>query len=419
LNPISLTKELGMDATATAPFLRHFCDLKDPRRHNVRHVFTDILTIAILAVICTADDWDDVVVWAKARHDWLKTFLSLPRGIPSPDTFARVFARLDPDAFERCFIAWTSDLARAMGDGSGGGGGGGDDVVAIDGKTLRRSFGHAWERQTIHLVSAWAAEHQLVLGQLAVDDKSNEITAIPKLLDLLSLGGATVTIDAMGCQREIAGRIRGKRAHYVLAVKENQPTLHERVRKLLDEARLEMFAGMSHGYFEATNAGHGRIEMRKVWVSDEVKWLGEELLGQWPDLSSIAVVESIREVPAAGAAAAKRGESKVTATAKTTAKIKTTERRYFISSHAGVDAAAMARRVRGHWGVENRLHWQLDMTFDEDASRIHKDHGAQNFSRLRRLALNLLKRAPGKGSLKGKRFRCSLDQAYLLSVLSQ
>lgn len=385
-----------MDATATAPFLRHFDDLPDPRRHNVRHVFTDILTIAILAVLCTADDWDDVVVWAKARQDWLKTFLTLPNGIPSPDTFARVFARLDPDAFERCFIAWTSDLAKAMDGGNGGGGG---DVVAIDGKTLRRSFGHAWERQqAIHLVSAWAADQQLVLGQLAVADKSNEITAIPKLLDLLDIKGATVTIDAMGCQREIAGNIREKAAHYVLSVKENQPTLHERVRKLLDEARLEKFAGMSHGYFEETSAGHGRIETRKVWVSDEVKWLGEELLAQWPGLSSIALVESTREVPGKGIS---------------------TERRYFISSHAGVDAATMARRVREHWGVENRVHWQLDMTFDEDASRIRKDHGAQNVSRLRRLALNLLKRAPGKGSLKGKRFRCSLDQAYLLRVLSQ
>jgi predicted transposase YbfD/YdcC len=359
-------------------------------------VLADILTIAILAVLCTADDWDDVVVWARARHDWLKTFLALPKGIPSPDTFARVFARLNPDAFERCFIAWTSDLAKAMG---GGDKGDGNDVVAIDGKTLRRSFGHAWERQqAIHLVSAWAADHQLVLGQLAVADKSNEITAIPKLLDLLDIQGATVTIDAMGCQREIAGTIREKPAHYVLSVKENQPTLHERVRKLLDEARLEKFAGMSHGYFEETSAGHGRIETRKVWVSDEVRWLGEYLLGQWPDLSSIAMVESTREVPAKGVSI---------------------ERRYFISSHGGVDAAAMARRVRGHWGVENRLHWQLDMTFDEDASRIRKAHGAQNVSRLRRLALNLLKRAPGKASLKGKRFRCSLDQDYLLTVLSQ
>jgi predicted transposase YbfD/YdcC len=217
---------------------------------------------------------------------------------------------------------------------------------------------------------------------------------------LLSLNGATtVTIDAMGCQREIAGKIREKQAHYVLSVKDNQPTLHERVRKLLDEARLEKFTGMSHGHFEETSAGHGRIETRQVWVTNEVKWLGEALLGQWPGLSSIAMVESTRDVPGKG--------------------VSSVERRYFISSHAGVDAAAMARRVRGHWGVENRLHWQLDMTFDEDASRIHKDYGAQNVSRLRRLALNLLKRAPGKGSLKGKRFRCSLDQAYLLTVLSQ
>jgi predicted transposase YbfD/YdcC len=238
-----------------------------------------------------------------------------------------------------------------------------------------------------------------VLGQLAVDDKSNEITAIPKLLDLLSVKGATVTIDAIGCQREIAAKIREKQAHYVLPLKGNQPALHGTVRRLLDAARLEKFAGVNHGYFEQTGGGHGRIETRKVWVTDEVHWLGGELLGPWPDLSSIVMVESTRDVPAG------KGVS--------------TERRYFISSHGGVDAAAMARRVRGHWGVENRLHWQLDVTFDEDASRIHKDHGAQNFSRLRRLALNLLKRAPGKGSLKGKRFRCSLDQPYLLKVLSQ
>lgn len=275
-------------------------------------------------------------------------------------------------------------------------------VVAIDGKTLRRSFGHAWDRQqAIHLVSAWGSDQQLVLGQLAVDDKSNEITAIPKLLDLLSIKGVTSRSTPWAAQREIAGTIREKAAHYVLSVKENQPTLHERVRKLLDEARLEKFTGMSHGYFEETSAGHGRIETRKVWVSDEVKWLGEELLGS------------------GRACRASRWWSRPVTCRARARRASSAERRYFISSHAGVDAAAMARRVRGHWGVENRLHWQLDMTFDEDASRIRKDHGAQNFSRLRRLALNLLKRAPGKGSLKGKRFRCSLDQDYLLTVPSQ
>ena len=376
-----------MDATATAPFLRFFRDLKDPRRHNVRHVFTDLLTIAILAVLCRADDWDEVVVWSKARVQWLKTFLALPNGIPCSDTLRRLFARIDPTGFERCFVQWTASLAQSL-DGQ---------VVAIDGKALRHSFEHAWDKRMIHLVSAWAADNQLVLGQLAIDDKSNEITAIPALLDLLSVKGATVTIDAMGCQREIAAKILEKKADYVLAVKENQPTLHEKTKALLDEAMLEKFAGMSHGHSQESCGGHGRIETRDVWVTDEVKWLGKELLGQWQELSSAAVVESTRNVA-----------GKVS-----------TERRYYISSRRGTDAVRMAKAIRDHWGVENRLHWQLDMTFDEDQSRVRKDHGAENLSRLRRLALNLLKKAPGKDSLKGKRFRCSLDQDYLMAVLSQ
>lgn len=380
-----------MDATATAPFLRFFQDLQDPRRHNIRHMFTDILTIAIIAVLCRCDDWDEVVVWARNYQDWLKTVLVLPHGIPCADTFRRVFARIDPQAFERCFVAWTGALAGAIKG----------QIVAIDGKALRGSFEHAWDSQRIHLVSAWAAQNQLVLGQLAVEDKSNEITAIPKLLELLKLDGATVTIDAMGCQREIATAIREKEAHYVLAVKDNQPTLNDKVRKLLDEAMLEQFAQVNHGYFEETSGGHGRIETRRVWVTDEVQWLGKDLLESWTDLSSIAVVEATRQVI---------GSDRPSV-----------ERRYFISSHRGTDAAAMAAAIRGHWGVENRLHWQLDVTFKEDASRLHKDQGAQNFSRVRRVVLNLLKKAPSERrmSLRLKRFRCLIDRPYLLSVLSQ
>jgi predicted transposase YbfD/YdcC len=383
-----------MDAQATAPFLRFFKDLKDPRRHNVRHVFTDILTIAILAVLCRADDWDEVVLWAEAEAGFLRTILALPHGIPCPDTFARVFARIDPAAFERCFIDWTAALAGSLRG----------EVVAIDGKALRRSFQHAWDKQMIHLVSAWAAGNQLVLGQLAVDDKSNEITAIPKLLALLDLAGATVTIDAMGCQREVAAAIVDKGADYVLAVKENQPTLAAKVAGLLDEAVLDKFDGMSHGCFEETCGGHGRIETRRVWVTDEVKWLGKELLALWPGLASLAVVEATRQVIG--------GKRSV-------------ERRYYISSRTGAstgtDAAAMAAAIRGHWGVENRLHWQLDVTFGEDDSRLRTGDGAENFSRLRRLTLNLLKKAPGKKrqSLKRKRYQCSLDRKYLLTVLSQ
>jgi predicted transposase YbfD/YdcC len=382
-----------MDAQATAPFLRFFTDLKDPRRHNVRHMFTDILTIAILGVLCRSNDWEEIVLWAQAEIGWLGTILALPNGIPSADTFARVFARINPRAFEACFVNWAAAVAGSLKG----------QVVAIDGKALRHSFEHAWDKQMIHLVSAFAAGRQLVLGQLAVDDKSNEITAIPRLLALLDVKGATVTIDAMGCQREIAADILAGKADYVLAVKENQPALHDKVTRLLDEARLERFAGMSHGYFEQTNGGHGRIETRKVWVTDEVKWLGDDLRKLWPGLASVAMVESTRVV-AGGASSSS-----------------SLERHYFISSRTGTDASAMAGAIRAHWGVENRLHWHLDVSFGEDASRLRKDHGAENFSRLRRMTLNLLKTAPGskRHSIKNKRFRCSIDRPYLLTVLSQ
>ena len=376
-----------MDAQAPVAFLRHFSDLKDPRRHNVRHLLSDMLSIAIMATLCRADDFEEIVLWAQSCQAWLESFLQLPHGIPCIDTFRRLFARLDPLAFESCFVRWTSDLASSL-EGQ---------IVNFDGKALRHSFEHAWGNQMLHLVSAWAAENQLVLGQLAVDKKSNEITALPKLLELLNLKGATVTIDAIGTQREIAGKILEKKAHYVLAVKDNQPLLHAKVKGLLDDAILDGFKGMSYGHDQQTCSGHGRIETRRVWVTDEVQWLGGELLELWPGLKSVAAVEATRIVPG--------GKTSV-------------ERRYFISSHAGVDAARMGRVVREHWSIENRLHWQLDMTFDEDQSRIHKDFAAENVSRIRRIALNLLKKAPGKGSLKNKRFRCSLDQNYLLSVLA-
>lgn len=379
-----------MDAQATAPFLRFFSVIKDPRRHNIRHLFTDILTIAILAVLCRSNDWEEVAMWARAEVDFLTSILRLPKGIPSADTFERVFARIDPRAFEACFAAWAASLAGSLQG----------QVVAIDGKSLRHSFEHAWDKQMIHMVSAFATNQQLVLGQLTVDSKSNEITAIPKLLTMLDIKGATVTIDAMGCQRQIAADIRAKEADYVLAVKENQPVLHEKVSKLLDEAKLEKFADINHGYSEQTTGGHGRIETRKVWVTDEVKWLGKELLTQWKDLSSLAMVESTRQVNG--------GEPSV-------------ERRYYISSRKGVDAQAMAHAIRAHWGVENRLHWLLDVSFGEDASRLRKDHSAENFSRLRRLTLNLLKNVPNpqKQSIKTRRYRCSIDRKYLLTVLSQ
>ena len=356
----------------------------------------DILTIAILAVMCRADDWSEVAWYAESWEPWLATFLTLPKGIPCEDTFRRVFARLDPEAFERCFIRWTTALAEAGGEAPEG------RLIPLDGKTMRRSFERAWNKQGLHPVSAWSEHNQIVPGQLAVAEKSNEITAIPKLLELLNIRKAVVTIDAMGCRREIAGQIKSRGGDYVPAVKDNQPKLHDKVRCLLDEAVPDGFKGMSHGYDEQSNEGHGRRETRKVWVTDEVKWLGPELLALWPGLAGVAMVERTRQNP---------GDM--------TGKV-SIDRGYYIASLKGTDAVKMAGAIRGHWAVENKLHWCLDTAFGEDGSRLRKDHSAENFSRLRRMAMNQLRKQPDrKISLKGQRFLCSLDPEYLLKRLQQ
>lgn len=377
--------------------LAHFADLPDPRRPRGRlHRLTDLLTVAICAVVCGADGWVEVEQFGRAKEQWFRTFLALPRGIPSHDTFGRVFAALDPAAFERCFVAWAGSLA-----GSGGG-----RLVAVDGKTLRRGFRRAWDRaagRSVHLVSAFAAANGVAFAQLATDAKSNEITAIPALLELLDLKGATVTADAMGCQREVAAAVVAGGGHYVLALKGNQPALHAKVKALLDEAVPGAFRGMSHGHSEETDGGHGRVEVRRVWVTDEVRWLGEGLLSAWPGLAggSVAVVESVRQD--LGDLGGKT----------------TTDRRYFISSLPGTDAGRFGRAVRGHWAVENNLHWSLDVTFREDDCRIRVGNGAENFSRLRRIALNLLRgEATAKVGIKAKRLKAGWDHDYLLKVLS-
>ena len=284
-----------MDAQATEVLFGFFADLPDPRRHNVRHLFSDILAIAILAVMCRADDWSEIVLYANAWKPWLATFLSLPNGIPCEDTFRRVFARINPDAFEQCFIRWTTALAEAGAEAPEG------RLIPIDGKTIRHSFKHVWNRQGLHRVSAWCEHNQI-----------------------------------------------------------------------------------------------------KVWVTDEVKWLGPELLALWPGLSSVAMVERTRQ---------DLGDM--------TGKV-SIERGYYIASLKGTDAAKMAGAIRGHWAVENKLHWRLDMAFREDESRLRKDHSAENFSRLRRIAMNPLRKNPEKKtSLKGQRFLCSLDPDYLLKRLQQ
>jgi predicted transposase YbfD/YdcC len=368
----------------------HFADLSDPRRaQGRRHRLSDMIVIAVTAVICCADSWADVADFGQAKLKWFKTFLDLPHGIPCCDTFERVFARLDPDGFERCFMNW----AAALVESSGG------KLVAIDGKRIRRSFDHAWDHSTAtHLVSAFVHENQTVMGQLAVDCKENEIVAIPKLLELLDLSGAVVTIDAMGCQTDIAGKITENGGDYVLAVKGNQPALHDALKRNLDEMILENFQGVRHGFVQSVDGDHGRIETRKLWVIDQLNdWLDADQHARWKNLRSVAVVESIREVPL---------------------KPPSIERRYFISSLGGVDAQTMARCVRGHWSVENKLHWVLDVSFSEDQARQRKDHSAENFSRLRRIALNLLRReTTKKRGIKGKRLNAAWDHDYLLKLL--
>jgi predicted transposase YbfD/YdcC len=378
---------------ATDTIQEHFADLPDPRRaQGKRHRLSDMIVVAVCAVICCADSWADVADFGNAKRKWFETFLDLPHGIPCCDTFERVFARLDPDAFERCFMNWTQALA-----GSSRG-----KLVAIDGKKIRRSFAHAWDHSTAtHLVSAFVHENATVLGQLSVDCKENEIVAIPKLLELLDLIGATVTIDAMGCQTEIARKIVQNGGDYVLAVKENQPALHDALRRNLDEMILEKFAGVRHGFVQSVDGDHGRIETRRVWVTDQLdEWLDESQRSRWTGLRSVAVVQAVREVPASGSSGT------------------AVERRYFISSRAGTDASGIAEAIRGHWSVENQLHWVLDVSFAEDQSRQRKDHSAENFSRLRRIALNLLRRETSKKrGIKGKRLNAAWDHDYLLKLV--
>jgi predicted transposase YbfD/YdcC len=375
---------MTMKADQELSLAYHFADLTDPRIDRSRlHELLDIVTIAICAVVAGADSWDDIEDFGKAKYDWLRTFLDLPNGIPSHDTFRRLFERLDPDEFQRGFLGWIEALHEATER----------QVIAIDGKTLRRSFDRAKGKSALHMVHAWATANHLLLGQVAVDEKSNEITAIPVLLKMLKISGAIVTIDAMGCQKEIARTIQERNADYLLALKANHERLYEQVVAFWDRACARLMKGPDIRYHREWSEGHGRTECRRCWATSDLSWLeGRE---QWAGLRSVVFIESERFI----------GDSL------------SVETRYYLSSLPN-DAPLLNGAVRSHWGVENSLHWVLDVTFDEDRSRIKKENAPENFGLLRRLALCLLKKeTSSKRSIKGKRLKAAWDDGYLRRVL--
>lgn len=380
---------MGPEESAYGSIGEHFNHLEDPRMDRTKHhQLLDIIAIAICGVICGADNWVDLELFGRSKEEWLKRFLVLSNGIPSHDTFGRVFARLDPEKFAQCFTSWVKAVSQLTQG----------QVIAIDGKTLRRSHDRANGKSAIHLVSAWASANHLVLGQLKVDDKSNEITAIPELLEVLELSGCIITIDAMGCQKNIAHQMVEQGADYVLALKENQGQLYREVTDTFESGLGSGFEDLEHDFYQTVGKGHGRIETRQCWVVSEpevLEYVNEE--GAWAGLGSVAMVRSKRVV---------REEEEM-------------ENRYYISSLKG-DARQLLEATRTHWEIENCVHWVLDIAFDEDNSRVRQGNAPQNFAVVRHIALNLLKmEQSSKGGVKARRKRAGWDEDYLLKVLSQ
>jgi predicted transposase YbfD/YdcC len=372
-------------AVGNLSIFTHFSRLRDPRiERTKKHRLMDIIALTICAVISNAEGWEEIEAYGKEKIDFLKTFLELPNGIPSHDTIERVFQRIKPAEFQRCFCEWTQALARELGL----------KHVAIDGKTLRHSFDRAAAKSALHLVSAWSVENHLVLAQQAVDGKSNEITAIPQLLKLLELKGAVVTIDAMGCQKEIAQLIVDQEGDYVLAVKDNHPKLYEYLRSYFLHLHETDFVGVTCDRRVTRDKGHGRREER-TYITTAVP---PEMLEQFPDWAGIQSIGQAVNIT--------QRDGK-----------ETTEVRFFISSLKS-NAGRMAKAVRGHWGIENSLHWVLDVTFEEDRSRIRKGHGAENFASLRRLAIILIKRAALRGSIRRHRKTAAWSNDHLLTLLA-
>lgn len=362
-----------------------FAALDDPRieRHK-RHQLLDIVTIAICAIISGADTWVEIEEFGNAKLEWFRQFMELPNAIPSHDTFGNVFARLCPKQFQQCFLTWV----RAVFEVTQG------QLIAVDGKRVRRSHDRGRGKAAIHMVSAWACANRLVLGQMKTDEKSNEITAIPELLRLLELQGCIVTIDAMGCQTAIAEQIVAQGGDYVLALKGNQSCLHDDVQSFFADPQLPHDADITVSTHETTDGDHGRVEIRRYRCTSELAWLDET--GRWAGLHSVCAVESERHI----------GDEV------------SREVGHFIGS-IPADPKLWAAAARGHWGIENELHWKLDVAFREDESRIRKGHADQNFAVLRHMALNLLTQEKSlKRGTQTKRRRAGWDDKYRLKVLT-
>ena len=376
-----------MEKQATESIANHFRGLNDPRTGNAKqHIFLEILIIAICAVICGADGWSDIELYGRNKKGWLKTFLELPKGIPSHDTFGRVFAQIEPEEFQKRFIEWVKAIEKLT-EGQ---------VIAIDGKQLRGSHDHEAGKAAIYMVSAWATTNQVVLGQRKVNEKSNEITAIPELLKLLEIAGCIVTIDAIGTQTEIAKTIVEGGGDYLLSVKENQGHLFDDIQYLFEVDAAKGFSQVPHSYAKTVNKGHGRLETRECWAIDHEEYLSFlRKRKQWKGLKSIVRIIAQRQI----------GQKVETQT------------RYFISS-LPADPKAILKAKRSHWKIENQVHWVLDIAFREDECRVRKDHAPENLAVLRHMALNLLKKEKtANGGIHAKRLQAAWNTDYLLTIL--
>lgn len=376
-----------MEGTPFGKLAVHFGSIEDPRDDNLRHKLLDIIFIALCAIICGANSWVEVELYGRRKLNWLRQYLELPNGIPSHDTFGRLFARINPEAFQQSFVNWTKAI-QELTQG---------EVIALDGKQLRGSHDQGREKSAIYMVSAWASTNRLVLGQRKVDEKSNEITAIPKLLELLELRGCIVTIDALGTQTKIAKQIVEQGGDYLLAVKENQGRLYQDLVGLFSYDQAHHFQGAPYQVAKTVNKNHGRIEIRQCWTTSDPEYLNTIRDRQkWKGLNSIVMI------------VAERISDQHTST----------EIRYYISS-LPANAEQHLQATRGHWGIENSLHWVLDLVFNEDHCRVRKDHAPANLSILRHMAVNLLQQEKtAKGGVKAKRFQAALDETYLLRILA-